>query len=315
MAQDVRDTRLSVPDDPVARRRMWLPDGLHSGVHADTGGDASGLLEVGDNWAGPAHEIPVHRHAGWELYLQVHGVSTWALGDLQLTLAPGWVVAVPPGLEHRSIPHARAGTRHHFAYVSFDPAVVAARRPELGRAWSGRSVAHSAVGYHLHLAFRAVLREVTQDRALAAVALPAALDLLLVEAARTLLAHGDGSLLRWHPAVLRARHLLDEEYARPWSLEELAVACALSRAHLAELFTRQVGQPPYRYLLERRVERAAELLDTTASSVSDVAAEVGFSSHAQLGRSFRQVLDCSPSEWRRRDHTTPDPAPPRPTKS
>jgi AraC-like DNA-binding protein len=99
--------------------------------------------------------------------------------------------------------------------------------------------------------------------------------------------------------VARARRHLDEEYAAAWRVDDLAAACSVSRAHLTALFTAEVGQPPYTYLLERRVERAAELLRTTTATVSQVAAEVGFSSHAQLGRSFRRVLGVSPQQWRR----------------
>ncbi len=46
------------------------------------------------------------------------------------------------------------------------------------------------------------------------------------------------------------------------------------------------------------MERAAELLTGTHHGVARIAAEVGFSSHARLARTFRQVLGCSPTQWR-----------------
>ena len=94
--------------------RLWLPEGLSSGVHAETPGQVSGLLHAGESWTNPTLSIDPHSHPGWELYLQLHGASRWLVGGRILALAPGWAVAVPPGMEHG---HDRAGgphARHHY---------------------------------------------------------------------------------------------------------------------------------------------------------------------------------------------------------
>jgi AraC-like DNA-binding protein len=304
-AAGVRHRPASARDAPAAPTgsadwRLWLPPGTDNGLHAETAGDPSGLLHAGENWVGDRYAVADHEHRGWELFLQLHGGSRWEVGGQDLQLAPGWLVAVPPGTRHRTVPRARSGGRYHFAYAAFDADVVGRRRPALAGIWPARTLA-SARGASLIAPFRALLREVAEQRAHCGVALEAALDLLVVEAARCLLG-GDAARPRMprSPVVAQARRLLDDAYDRPWQLAELAAACAVSRARLAELFTAEVGQPPYAYLLERRVERAAELLRTTTRSVAEVAAEVGFSSHAQLGRTFTRVLGTSPSEWRRR---------------
>ncbi len=301
----MRDRRASGPDAPglggtPAGWRLWLPAGTETGVHAETDGEPSGLLHAGENWVGERYAVADHEHRGWELFLQLHGASRWEVAGRDLHLAPGWLVAVPPRTRHRTVPRARSGGRHHFAYAAFDADVVGRRRPALAGIWPARTL-WTAQGASVTAPFRALIREVAERRSHGDVALEAALDLLVVEAARCLLG-GDPARPRMprSPVVARARRLLDDGYDRPWRLDELAAACAVSRARLAELFTAEVGQPPYAYLLERRVERAAELLRTTTRSVGEVAAEVGFSSHAQLGRTFSRVLGMSPSEWRRR---------------
>ncbi len=287
------------PPDPSGWR-LWLPTGTDSGLHAETDGEPSGLLHAGENWVGDRFVVADHEHRGWELFLQLHGASEWEVAGQTLQLAPGWLVAVPPGTRHRSVPRARTGGRHHFAYAAFDADRVGARRPALAGIWPTRTL-WTARGGPLVAPLRALLREVGEQRTHGEVALEAALDLVVVEAARCLLGE-DAARPRMprSPVVAQARRLLDDTYERPWRLAELAAACAVSRARLAELFTAEVGQPPYAYLLERRVERAAELLRTTTRSVAEVAAEVGFSSHASLGRTFARVYGTSPSEWRRR---------------
>ncbi|MGY1670851.1 helix-turn-helix domain-containing protein [Geodermatophilus sp. SYSU D00710] len=301
----VRDRPASGPDAPAGPAgasgwRLWLPRGTETGLHAETDGEPSGLLHAGENWAGDRFAVADHEHRGWELFLQLHGASRWEVGGHTLHLAPGWLVAVPPGTRHRTVPRARGGGRHHFAYAAFDADVVGRRRPALAGTWPARTL-WTAQGASLTAPLRALLREVAEHRSHGDVALEAALDLVVVEAARCLLG-GDPARPRMprSPVVAQARRLLDDTYDRPWRLDELAAACAVSRARLAELFSAEVGQPPYAYLLERRVERAAELLRTTTRSVAEVAAEVGFSSHAQLGRAFGRVTGTTPREWRRR---------------
>jgi AraC-like DNA-binding protein len=200
--------------------------------------------------------------------------------------------------------HDRTGgqqKRHHYAYVAFDATVVGRRQPRLAETWSSNRVQVSADGWPLQPAFRALVREIAHDRPLGDLALQAALDLLLVEAARVMQAPDDVvARVPRHPAIARAKDLLDGDPARAWTLDALAIAVGLSRAHLSELFAAGVGQPPYTYLLERRVEEAAHLLTETSRDVSEIAADVGFSSGSALARTFRSVHGCSPAQWRRR---------------
>jgi AraC-like DNA-binding protein len=66
--------------------------------------------------------------------------------------------------------------------------------------------------------------------------------------------------------LLRARDLADARYFEPLTVDDLARAASLSRAHFSREFRRAFGEPPHAYLLTRRLERAATLLRTTARS-------------------------------------------------
>jgi AraC-like DNA-binding protein len=150
--------------------------------------------------------------------------------------------------------------------------------------------------------FRALVRELVAVRAWQPLALRAAATLLVLEAARVLGPDGDSRapLARpTSPAVVRARRLLDERYGERWRVADLAAGSGISATHLAELFTRDVGVPPHRYLLERRIERAAELLAGTDLPVTAVALEVGFGSGQHLARAFRSATGCTPRDYRR----------------
>ncbi len=257
----------------------------------------------------PTLHIDDHTHDAWEIYVQLHGTARWRFGDRERVLAPGWVAAVPPGMRHGHPDAAGTQPRHHCAYVAFDAELIGARLPELAAVWSRRRLLLSPGGWSLHTAFRTLLREVAHDRPFGGAALRPALDLLLIEASRLFADQGNvAARIPTHPAIARARALLDDDPAYPWTLDALAAAVGLSRGHLSERFAGQVGQPPHAYLLERRVERCTQLLAQTGRQIGEIAADAGFSSASAMARTFRAVLGCSPGQWRER-HTAgrPDP--------
>ena len=111
---------------------------------------------------------------------------------------------------------------------------------------------------------------------------------------------GAPSAARISPAALRrVRALVEEELAADLSLDDLAGAAGLSRAHFARAFRASTGQTPYAYLRARRVERARVLLAGTALPAAAVAAATGFSSPSHLGRVFRSICGVTPGRYRR----------------
>ena len=84
------------------------------------------------------------------------------------------------------------------------------------------------------------------------------------------------------------------------SLAELATIARLSPYHFCRAFKETVGEPPHRYQMSRRIERAKTLLTTPTLSVSDVAAAVGYGSLSRFSALFRQVTGHSPRDYRRK---------------
>ena len=54
-----------------------------------------------------------------------------------------------------------------------------------------------------------------------------------------------------------------------------------------------------------RFATAAALLEETDTKILDIALDLGYSDHAHFTRAFRQWVDCSPQEYRRRRGATP----------
>jgi AraC-like DNA-binding protein len=98
--------------------------------------------------------------------------------------------------------------------------------------------------------------------------------------------------------LLRAKDLVDARYAEPLDVPTLARAARLSPAHFSREFQRAFGETPHRYLLTRRLERAAALLRTTDRSVADICMTVGLRSVGSFTTSFGRTYGCTPTAYR-----------------
>jgi AraC-like DNA-binding protein len=103
-----------------------------------------------------------------------------------------------------------------------------------------------------------------------------------------------------HPArhLLRAKDLVDARYREPLDVKALARAAKLSPAHFSREFRREFGEPPHRYLLNRRLERAAALLRNTDRSVADICLTVGPRSVGSFTTSFGRMFGITPTQYR-----------------
>jgi AraC family transcriptional regulator len=99
----------------------------------------------------------------------------------------------------------------------------------------------------------------------------------------------------------RATELLSENLAGRIRLSQLAQECGLSISHFARSFKASFGVSTHRWLVQRRIERAQDLLIDTRESLADIAEQAGFSDQAAFTRAFHQIVGISPGRWRR-DH-------------
>jgi transcriptional regulator GlxA family with amidase domain len=101
--------------------------------------------------------------------------------------------------------------------------------------------------------------------------------------------------------LLRAKDRMDAASHEEWPVPLLARVSGVSEAHFARSFKETFGVPPHRYLLTRRLERAAALLRDTDLPITEIAFQTGWNSLGTFGRTFRDVSGESPRELRARE--------------
>src|SRR5690625_1098563 len=97
----------------------------------------------------------------------------------------------------------------------------------------------------------------------------------------------------------RVRDRIDREYAEPLNVQALASEVGMSAGHLSRQFRAAYREPPYSYLMTRRVERAMTLLRRGDLSVTEVCFAVGFSSLGTFSTRFTELVGMPPSQYRR----------------
>lgn len=103
-----------------------------------------------------------------------------------------------------------------------------------------------------------------------------------------------------HEERLRlARAYLDSNYTNAVTIQYVSQEAALSPYHFIRLFCRLYKQTPHQYLIQRRIDRAKELLRMSELSITDICLEVGFESLGSFSTRFRKDTGLSPSEYRK----------------
>jgi len=96
----------------------------------------------------------------------------------------------------------------------------------------------------------------------------------------------------------RVRDRIDRDYDQPLDVEALARDVHMSAGHLSREFKLAYGEPPYGYLMTRRIERAMALLRRGDLSVTDVCFAVGCSSLGTFSTRFTELVGIPPSAYR-----------------
>jgi AraC family transcriptional regulator len=80
------------------------------------------------------------------------------------------------------------------------------------------------------------------------------------------------------------------------SLRELAAVAGFSVPHFKVLFKQSIGLPVHRYVVERRVERARQLLIQAGRPMAEIALDAGFAHQSHMIRCVQRVLGITPAQ-------------------
>jgi AraC-like DNA-binding protein len=101
-------------------------------------------------------------------------------------------------------------------------------------------------------------------------------------------------------ALRRVREYIEAHLTENFRTEVLAGIALLSCGHFNRAFKQSVGVSPHRYIIQKRVAAATELLRQTTRALADIALDVGFADQSHFSRTFAAITGETPSACRRR---------------
>jgi AraC-like DNA-binding protein len=261
---------LEAPAGPHAKLRLWSAEAAYT------------------------RPPPPAAHAGVELTWIVAGQVGYQIGARRFDVEAGRAMLVPSGVDHATLfPTSMRGSA-----LWIDVDAVAQICDALGRP---RAVASGLVEDAAKVAaLGAVLTEEAKsaDRG-ALLAADAILEAMVVLALRGASSEGsDRSRTPLEPTMARVVRYIEASYAEPLTASTMARVANMSRFHFSRRFRDATGRSPYRYLVDVRLERAAELLRRGRCGVTEAALAVGFSDPSRFARMFRRRFGAAPATWR-----------------
>jgi AraC family transcriptional regulator len=94
------------------------------------------------------------------------------------------------------------------------------------------------------------------------------------------------------------KDFIEENIAEDLTIVKMADVVHMSQFHFARAFKAATGQPPHRYVTQRRMERAKSLLSVTRVPIAEVAYRVGFYNPSHFTASFRKATGTTPKRYR-----------------
>lgn len=102
------------------------------------------------------------------------------------------------------------------------------------------------------------------------------------------------------PQILKALDYIEKHLDKPLSIDRLAQRVGWTHEHFSRSFVRYTGRTPREMIIQRRIERACQLLLYEERSVKNVAYAVGFTDENYFCRVFKNVKGITATKYRKK---------------
>lgn len=256
------------------------------------------------NAAPPGNRFTLHYHDHYEAFYAVSGNLTYAAEGRQYCLAAGTLLLIAPYQLHQLLDSGSGGAER--IALRFCPELPKAlSTPECDLCLPDGPAEHNRLlrldenqQQQMLWILNALLREETGGAygwETAQRALLTQFFLVIQRGIRQSVAPApaeDSAAL----LVQQAVDYLEANFDRSVTLEQLGRQFCVDRFRLSREFTRLVGCPPHRYLMQKRLQRAEQLL-RAGCPPQEAAFRCGFSDYTNFYRRFKAVYGTGPRAW------------------
>lgn len=98
--------------------------------------------------------------------------------------------------------------------------------------------------------------------------------------------------------IKKATDIMENEYMKDLSVEDIANRVGLERCYFSVLFKKHTGQTPHSYLNSVRISKACMLINSTELSIAEIATQVGLEPSV-FARMFKREIGVTPGKYRK----------------
>lgn len=223
------------------------------------------------------------------------GRVVWEIAGNAITMKPGTLVLVCPGLRHRGYALTKQLT-----FVSVHVEATLPGGQDVFTLLPPPAVIKVAADSPLDRYFRGALDEFARSEPRdIRLSMPGWAHLITLEFIRAAAA---GNLLQSRPAspvIAQVLDYLHQPQNGNITLATLADHAGYTAQHLNRLFREELGTTPMKYLMRLRLEEAGKLLADGRLTIAAIARHCGFADPAYFSRVFHQHMGHSPAEYRK----------------
>lgn len=251
-------------------------------------------------------DIALHHHDFYEIYFFLSGSVLYNIGSRSYLLAPGDILLISPMQLHQPIFDGRTGTYERIVLwlnsqfleqfgLSGEPLSACFQSSAPGHATLLRPDEH--VRQKLLYLLELLLQERDSQEYGHEISCLSYLALILSQLCR--LSTQEPQEVESAPAsrvVYEVLNYINDNFAEELTLDSLANRFFVSKYHLSREFTRVTGSSVHRYLIQRRLIMAKQLMSEGVSTTA-VCQQCGFGDYSSFYRAFRAAYQISPREF------------------
>ena len=113
--------------------------------------------------------------------------------------------------------------------------------------------------------------------------------------------HGEPKSIQGKKEIQSALDYIEKNFEKGVTLEEVAEYVHLSTFYLSKLFKKELNVNFVSYVIERKIEKAKELLESTDMPVLNIALELNYQEPNYFSKVFKKVTGMTPSDYRKRN--------------
>ncbi len=244
----------------------------------------------------PEFNAELHTHDFCEILYVLSGNGIISMEGIIYPLKPGDLIVVNPGVRHCE--SSVSGSKMHLVFLAVEKFQVGSLEPNhLIENDMPPVIAGQDYRYKIESYFTDLISE-SADKIMLSTAMNLALASALMILILRVYHSRNERVSDLKEECRRIKDYIDKNYTSPITLDSLSEQVYISKYYLSHIFKSQTGTSPIKYLINKRISEAAQLLLHSDLSIRDIALQVGYDDPVYFSQMFKKVMDESPAAYR-----------------